>query len=54
MADELTDEFIENIRKAVKRNKKDGFIIGEVWENAITKELNIYARNAYHCGVAEA
>ena len=33
-----TDEFIENIRIAVKRNKKDGFIIGEVWENAITKE----------------
>ena len=38
VADELTDEFIENIRAAVKRNKKDGFIIGEVWENAITKE----------------
>lgn len=38
VADELTDEFIENIRKAVKRNKQDGFIIGEVWENAITKE----------------
>lgn len=38
VADELTDEFIENIRVAVKRNKPDGFIIGEVWENAITKE----------------
>lgn len=38
VADELTDEFIENIRKAVKRNKDDGLIIGEVWENAITKE----------------
>lgn len=38
VADELDDEFIQNIRKAVKRNKKDGFIIGEVWENAITKE----------------
>lgn len=38
VADELTDDFIENIRIAVKRNKKDGFIIGEVWENAITKE----------------
>ena len=37
VADELTDEFIENIRKAVKRNKEDGFIIGEVWENAILK-----------------
>ena len=38
VADELTDDFIENIRKAVKRNKSDGFIIGEVWDNAITKE----------------
>jgi len=38
VADELTDEFIENIRTAVKRNKSDGFLIGEVWDNAITKE----------------
>lgn len=38
VADELTDDFIENIRTAVKRNKPDGFILGEVWENAITKE----------------
>ena len=38
VADELTDEFIENVRIAVKRNKPDGFIIGEVWDNAITKE----------------
>ena len=33
VADELTDDFIEQIRKAVKRNKEDGFIIGEVWKN---------------------
>ena len=33
VADELTDEFIENVRKAVKRNKEDGFILGEVWKN---------------------
>ena len=33
VADELTDEFIEGIRKAVKRNKTDGFILGEVWKN---------------------
>lgn len=38
VVDELSDEFIENVRKAVKRNKPDGFIIGEVWENAVTKE----------------
>ena len=33
VADELTDDFIEKIRVAVKRNKKDGFILGEVWKN---------------------
>jgi len=33
VADELTDDFIEKIRIAVKRNKKDGFILGEVWKN---------------------
>ncbi len=33
VADELTDDFIEKIRIAVKRNKEDGFIIGEVWKN---------------------
>ena len=31
--DGLTDDFIENIRIAVKRNKPDGFILGEVWKN---------------------
>lgn len=35
VADELTDEFIENIRVAVKRNNKDGFIIGEVWDDPV-------------------
>ena len=33
VADELTDEYIELIRKAVHRNKEDGFILGEVWKN---------------------
>ncbi|MBQ7105764.1 MAG: hypothetical protein IJN90_07900 [Bacilli bacterium] len=33
VADELTDDFIEKIRLAVKRNKEDGFILGEVWKN---------------------
>lgn len=39
VADELTDEFISEIRKAVHRNKQDGYIIGEVWEDAIEKEV---------------
>lgn len=33
VADELTDEYIEKIKEAVKRNKDDGLIIGEVWKN---------------------
>jgi len=33
VADELTDDFIEKIRVSVKRNKEDGFILGEVWKN---------------------
>lgn len=33
VADDLQDDFIELIRTAVKRNKPDGFILGEVWEN---------------------
>ena len=33
VADELTDDFIYGIRSAVKRNKEDGFILGEVWKN---------------------
>lgn len=45
VADELSDEFIELIRIAVKRNKKDGFIIGEVWENPMTKDNRGYLKN---------
>ena len=33
VADELTDEFIVEIHKAVKRNNPNGFILGEVWKN---------------------
>lgn len=33
VADELSDEFIEKVRIAVKRNREDGFIMGEVWKN---------------------
>lgn len=41
VADELTDYYIELIRKAVHRNKEDGFILGEVWENPM------YMRDEY-------
>ena len=38
MADELPDEFIEKIRQTVKSRGQDKLLIGEVWEDAVTKE----------------
>jgi len=38
VADELPDEFIEKVRTAVKRVGPDKFLLGEVWEDATTKE----------------
>jgi cyclomaltodextrinase len=37
VADELPDEFLKKIRKAVKSQNKDAVIIGEVWEDASNK-----------------
>lgn len=37
VADELPDEFIDNLRVAVKRNGEDKFLLGEVWEDASNK-----------------
>lgn len=38
VADELPDEFIEKLRGAIKKENKDSFLIGEVWEDASKKE----------------
>ncbi|MBE6699568.1 MAG: glycoside hydrolase family 13 protein, partial [Ruminococcaceae bacterium] len=39
VADELSDEFLDELRHVVKQNTKgDGLIIGEVWENAADKQ----------------
>ena len=38
VADELPDAFIEKIRAAVKRVSPEKFLLGEVWEDATTKE----------------
>lgn len=38
VADELPDDFIAEIRAAVKRGGEDKLLIGEVWEDATTKE----------------
>ena len=37
VADELPDEFIENVRIAVKRENPEGYLLGEVWEDASNK-----------------
>jgi len=37
VADELPDEFLEEFRKAVKSEKPDAYILGEVWEDASNK-----------------
>ena len=37
VADELPDDFIEDIRKAVKRHGQDKYLLGEVWEDATNK-----------------
>ena len=37
VADELPDEFIEELRAAVKEECTDGVVIGEVWEDASNK-----------------
>lgn len=38
VADELPDEFLENLRKAAKAEDPQSIIIGEVWEDASNKE----------------
>lgn len=37
VADELPDEFLDNIRKAMKQEDSESFLLGEVWEDATNK-----------------
>ena len=37
VADELPDEFLDNIRSAMKAEDSDSFLLGEVWEDATNK-----------------
>ena len=37
VADELPDEFIEDIRRVIKEEDKEGVLLGEVWEDASNK-----------------
>ena len=49
VADELPDDFIAEIRRAVKRNGDDKLLIGEVWEDAALKKA-YGVRRAYFLG----
>lgn len=40
VADELSDVMIERILLAVKRNKADGFLFGEQWDNPMRRDRN--------------
>ena len=47
VADNLTDDFIAEINKAMTRNRPEGFIIYlEVWEDAMRKDNKTYISNA--------
>ncbi len=46
VADELPDEFIGEIRKAVKNRGEDGLLLGEVWEDA-TEKVSYEGRRKY-------
>lgn len=37
VADELNDNMLDKVCRAIKQNKKDAIVIGEVWENASNK-----------------
>ena len=49
VADELPDSFIEQVRKAVKKCGNDKLLIGEVWEDAVTK-ISFGQRRKYLLG----
>ena len=38
VADELPDDVIEKMRTAIKEHNRDHFLLGEVWEDATTKQ----------------
>ena len=48
VADELGDEFLDDLRRQVKEDSSgEGFIIGEVWENAADKVAYGYRRRYF-------
>ena len=50
VADELSDDFLDELRDSVKGVNKDTVIIGEVWENAADKIAYGYRRRYFQDG----
>lgn len=50
VVDELREDFVEDIRRAVKRNGEDNLLIGEVWEDASNKIAYSYRRRYFQGG----
>ncbi len=46
VADELPDSILDNIRKAIKTEDPEGFLLGEVWEDA-TNKISYGTRRRY-------
>ena len=51
VADELSDDALEEIRRSVKEESPDAAVLGEVWEDAVTKE-SYHRRRTYALGKA--
>lgn len=49
VADELPDAFLDSFRQSVKKENKDGYILGEVWEDASNK-ISYSSRRRYLLG----
>ena len=49
VADELPDVFLDRLRKAVKAEKEDALVLGEVWEDASNK-VSYSVRRSYLLG----
>lgn len=49
VADELPDSILDNIRQALKSERPDGLLLGEVWEDASNK-ISYSARRRYLLG----
>ena len=45
--DELREDFVKDIRKAVKKNNSQAVLIGEVWEDASNKVAYSYRRHYF-------